>query len=222
MVWPSTKWLPITRIAWRVAVANGRHAQPLGQPADDAVGVFARLDDASGDCQGQAEAETRKASDWIRDGRSRPGRACPRSDGRLVAASGTRSSASASTIAPAPPWSRANIPAATPRCRRGRPCGCGWRRSARSRGRRFRAFAPARALSAPAAAWRWSRHPRHRARGTATGGRRRARGRIGHGRLRKITAKDDLKHRAGSAVNQLAYYPLQDYTFCGKKCLWRD
>jgi hypothetical protein len=87
---------PITRMAWRVAArtVGGRCAWRAGP---DAVRRFARLEMRAVIPSAQAEALTRKASDSPRDARNRPARACPRSAGRRRA-SGTRSSASASTM----------------------------------------------------------------------------------------------------------------------------
>ena len=51
MVWPSTKWLPMTRMACRVAARTAGRPDALGELAEDALRRLAGLDDAGGDAE---------------------------------------------------------------------------------------------------------------------------------------------------------------------------
>ena len=176
--------------------AHGGQAEALGEagrgcPSGVSPGWMMRAVMPSA----QAEAETRKASDFglvVR--RNRPGRACPRSAGRRSRRPARAAAPRRAPSARAPPSSRASTRAASPRCRRGRPCGADRLDRARSRARRSAPCCRLAARRAPRAAGaRSPRRPRHRA-----GGRRERWARAAAMVTDSEGRPDDLKHRATS------------------------
>ena len=102
MVWPSTKCEPMSRIAWRVAARNAGRPSRLPMSSRIVSGVSPGWMMRAAMPSVQAEADTSKAVDLISPSSQRPAASLSSISRSEVTASGTRRSASASTIIASP------------------------------------------------------------------------------------------------------------------------
>ena len=176
MVSPSTKWLPISRIACRVAARTAGTPSRLASRPMMPCGRFAGLDDARRHAErpGRGVDEEGAGFGLVMDEIALAELVLD----ELVG--GARHPARAAALrpapsAPGPPWWRARIRAACPRRRR---AGRHWRGSPRSarvaRAVDPRLLRPGSARRRRAAGRRWRRRRRHRAREGGQGGHRAA------------------------------------------------
>ena len=102
MVWPSTKCEPMSRIACRVAVRKAGRPRRLTIVSRIVSGVSPGWITRAAMPSVHAEAETRSAVDLTSPSSQRPAASLSSIRRSAVAASGTRNSASASTMSASP------------------------------------------------------------------------------------------------------------------------